>query len=571
MGLRIRFEGNHTLAWSDLFFVTSGRWDETFASGIFPVGKRGHASSRRKIVRTRPQSGASRYPLRPLIFRTLALFLTLYAASASGLPGPNTWVPIRWTGGPLELDWRARMKKLPADAVVRDAIARWYEPETLSLLEGSSPNCLLVTWSAGGAASVEAEQKRLVTAYAEAAHKRGLAVLGLIYAAGDASKIVADAKRAALDGVVLEGEFTPDFTAALRKAASQILVIEIAKDISAWRWKSAPIVALAGVAPSGHNLSEMGIRGAPSSQPWIESNIWLARSFHSATDSRSIWISSQLENVAEIDYERAVADAFAGGGRWIVSLDDALRSKLRARDPSAVEIWRKVSNYLKFAEAHAAWLALTTFGNVGIVVDASTEPDLSNEYLNLTTRRQVPYQLVKRSELNTAALAKFRALLAVELDPPSDPERKILHEFAESGGYLLVGPSWGDPPETERSAEIPTGRGTVVVYKDPDPETIAHDLKEVLSDDDLGVVPFNVPSIITSVSGGTSGQPLVIQLLNYFDHPVEAITLRVSGKFHAARVETPESAVLELPLRESEGKTEITIPKLSLWAAVSIE
>jgi len=45
----------------------------------------------------------------------------------------------------------------------------------------------------------------------------------------------------------------------------------------------------------------------------------------------------------------------------------------------------------------------------------------------------------------------------------------------------------------------------------------------------------------------------------------------VSGKFHAARVETPESAVLELPLRESEGKTEITIPKLSLWAAVSIE
>lgn len=495
-----------------------------------------------------------------------------FTLGASASPAPETWVPIRWTGGPLELEWRSRTKTLPTDATVRDALARWYEPATLSLLENSSANCLLVTWSAPADAAVEAEQQQLVKVYTEAAHKRGLGVLGLVYAQGDASKIAADAAGAALDGLVLEGEFAPEFPASLRQAAGSKLVIEIAKNPVRWRWKPAPIVAIAGVAPSGRNLSEMGIRGTPSSQPWIESNIWLARSFAFVSPSRAVWISSQLENASAIDYERAVADAAAAGGRWIVSLDDTLRTKLRARDRSALETWHRVSSYLKFAQSHAAWRALVPYGNVGIVVDsASTKQDASEEYLNLVARRQVPYQLVACSGLNAAAVAKLRALVATELDPPSAAERKLLQDFAKDGGLVIVGPSWGDAPKTEPFAEIPAGKGRVVVYKEPDPETVARDLKEILSDDDLGVVPFNVPSVITMASGGGPGQPLLVQLVNYFDHPVEAITLRASGKFHSARLETPGAAAVDLPLRYDEGRAEVTIPKLLLWGAVSME
>jgi hypothetical protein len=472
----------------------------------------------------------------------------------------------------LELAWRSRAKTLPTDAAVREALARWYEPATLSLLEGSSANCLLVTWSAPADAAVEAEQQQLVKVYAEAAHKRGLAVLGLVYAAGDASKIAADAARAALDGLVLEGEFAPEFSTALRKAAGSMLVVEIAKDAAPWRWTPAPIDAVAGVAPSAHNLSEMGIRGTPSSEPWIESNIWLVRSFGLASPSRAVWISSRLENSSDVDYARAVADAAAAGGRWIVSIDDALRAKLRAQDPSAIEIWRRLSIYLKFAENHAAWRALAPYGNVGIVVDpANTNQDLADEYLHLAARRQVPYRLVARSGLNAAAGSKFRALVATELDPPSASERKLLQDFAENGGLVIAGPSWGDAPKAAPYAEVPTGRGRVVVYRDPDPEAVARDLKELLSDDDLGVVPFNVPSVITFASGGNPGQPLRVQLVNYFDHPVEAITLRVAGKFRSARLETPEGTAVDLPLREAEGRTEVTIPKLLLWGAVSLE
>jgi len=504
--------------------------------------------------------------------RLLVLFLLLSALGVSGPPSPEAWVPVRWTGGPLELAWRTRTKTLPADAAVRDALARWYEPATLNLLENSSANCLLVTWSAPADAAVEAEQQQLVRVYVEAAHKRGLAVLGLVYAAGDTSKIVADAARAALDGLVLDGEFIAEFPAALRRAASSMLVVEIAKAAVPWRWKPAPIVAVAGVAPSARNLSEMGIRGSPSSEPWIESNIWLVRSFGLASPPPRVWISSQLENASAVDYARAVADAAAGGGRWIVSLDDALRAKLRTRDASALEAWRRLTSYLKFAETHAAWRALAPYGNVGIVLDpASTKQDLADEYLTLVTRRQVPYHLVARPGLNAAAVAKFRALLATELDPPSAAERKLLQDFAENGGLVIAGPSWGGAPRTEPFAEVPTGKGRVVVYKDPDPEAVARDLKELLSDDDLGVVPFNVPSVITFASGGGPGHPLVVQLVNYFDHPVEAITLRVAGKFRSARLEIPEGAAVALPLRDAEGRTEVTVPNLVLWGAVSME
>jgi len=506
-------------------------------------------------------------------FRRLAvLFLLSCRLGASGVPAPEAWVPIRWTGGPLELAWRTRAKTLPADAAVRDALARWYEPSTLSLLEDSPANCLLVTWSAPADVAVEAEQQQLVKVYAEAAHKRGLAVLGLVYASGDAPKIAADAARAALDGLVLEGEFVPEFPAALRKAAGSMLVIEIAKDAAAWRWKPVPIVAVAGVAPSGRNLTEMGIRGAPSSEPWIQSNMWLVRSFGLVSPSRPVWISSQIENASAGDYPRAVADAAAAGGRWIIALDDAFRAKLRARDASALEAWRHLSSYLRFAEGHAAWRALAPYGNVGIVLDpASTKSDLAGEYLNLVARRQVPYRLVARSGLNAAAAAKLRAIVAIELDPPSAAERRLLQDFAENGGLVIAGPSWGSAPKTEPFAEIPTGKGRVVVYKDPDPGTVARDLKEMLSDDDLGVVPFNVPSVITFASGGGPGKPLVVQLVNYFDHPAEAVTLRVAGKFRLARLETPDGAAVDLPLRDTEGRTEVTVPKFLLWGAVSME
>ncbi len=86
---------------------------------------------------------------------------------------------------------------MPADASVREALENWYDPATLHLLDGSPINCLLVTWSAGADAEIERRQQRLVKSYAAQAHKRGIALVGLVYPGTDASRLAADSPRAA--------------------------------------------------------------------------------------------------------------------------------------------------------------------------------------------------------------------------------------------------------------------------------------------------------------------------------------------------------------------------------------
>ena len=157
-------------------------------------------------------------------------------------------------------------------------------------------------------------------------------MLGIVYAVGDAAKTCCDAARAGLDGLVLEGDSRRNFL-PLAQSRRLHAADRDREGGGASRWNAAPIFAVEGVAPSAHNLSEMGIRGAPSSEPWIESNIWLVHSLTVTAPPRPLWISSQLEHASAVDYARAVADAAVAGGRWIVWLDDPLRAKAACWGP----------------------------------------------------------------------------------------------------------------------------------------------------------------------------------------------------------------------------------------------
>jgi hypothetical protein len=472
------------------------------------------------------------------------------------------------------LERRAAAKTLPSDAAVRDTIANWYDPATLDLLEGSPINCLLVTWSAGAGGEAERRQQALVTAYAEHARKRGLAILGMVYPGGDPAEIAAVAARARLDGLVLDGEFSAGFaerlTAALLAASPAAVVVPIAKSAASVRDTERPVAAVEGVSPSARNLADMGIRGAPSSEPWIESNIWLVRSFGIRPARRAVWISYQPDGGSAVDYARAVADAAVAGGRWIVALDDGLRVKLRNHDAGAVAAWKQMGACLRFAEQHAEWREFAPYGNLGLIVDtASADPEMADEYLKLAARRQVPYRLIARSGLAGGSLAGLRAVLATALAPPTPAERNLLRAFAEEGGVVVAGPSWGDAPSDQPFAEFAIGKGRTVVYKDPDPETVARDLKE-LSLEETGMLAFNVPSVIT-YARRSDGKGILIQLLNYSNSAAPAITIRLSGSFRRARLLAPDAEPAALDVRAEEGRTDVTIPKLALWGAVLVE
>ena len=491
-------------------------------------------------------------------------------------PGtPGAWIPARWDGGPVEIARRAQDKAL-ANPSIREAITQWYDLATLKLLEGSPVNCLLVTFSAGAAPEIEQQQQKLVKEYARAARERGLAVLGLVYPGADPSNAAAAAAASELDGLVPDGDFPAGYIEKLEKALSAAksssVVIPILTNSASARMSKRPVVAVQGVSPSARNLADMGIRGAPSSEPWIESNIWRVRSLRLEPVWRPIWISQRPETGSAQDYVKCVADAAVAGGRWIVALDDGLRARWSRSDSGALATWQRIVTFLKFAEEHPEWRNAPPFGNLAIILDtALPDTDIIDEYLNLVTRRQVAFRLIVRSEFSAAALAGFRAVLATDLASPTALERQVLRDFAEKGGVVVAGPSWGNPPKEESYAEIAVGKGRVVVYKDPDPESVARDMKDLLSHHELGVVPFNVPPVIVYASAGDGGKCALIQLLNYSNSPAIAITIRVSGNLKSARLFTPESVPSDLKVKSNEGKTDILIPNLLSWGGLLLQ
>ena len=481
---------------------------------------------------------------------------------------PGRWIPARWDGGPLELTRRAKDKTLPADA--RQAIAGWYAPATLGLLDGTPINCLLVTFSIGAGPEAERQQHQLVKEYARVARERGIAVLGIVYPGADPETISAAAHEAQLDGLVLDGEFPAAFAGKLGNAA---LVIPITREAASLRTSKAPLLAVEGVRPVARDLSDMGIRAGASAEPWIDSNIWLVRSFRLGTEWRPVWINQQPNPTSEGDYVRCVADAAVAGGRWMVAIDDALRAGLFRKDTGALATWRSIAAYLKFSEDHAEWRRFAPYGNVGIILDmAGKNPDISDEYLNLVTRRHIPYRLILRSELSAASLSSFQAVLAVDLAPPTESERKLLCDFAETGGLVVAGPSWGDPPKDDPYAEVRLGKGRVAVYKEdpPNPESVAKDMLDLLEPEVMGLSVFNVPSAITYAS--TSDKSVLVQLLNYAGRPIDRVTVRFNGSFKTARLYTPENAPIDLSVRATgNGRTELLIPKLAAWGAVLLK
>jgi hypothetical protein len=521
--------------------------------------------------------------LRGQLFPALMLLFFLGpAAAVSHSRSPVEWVPARWEGGPLEVSRHAKDKAVAENVLLRDVLANWYNPATLGLLEGSPINCLLVTFSAGPNSKTEREQHQLVKEYARLARARGIAVLGIVYPGANPREVAVTAEEAGLDGCVLDGlfpaeaKFAGELDAALRSRNSSAVVIPIARNAAPLRTEKAPLLAVEGVRPSARDLADMGIRAGPSAEPWLDSNIWLVRSFRLGSSWRPIWISQQPNASSQGDYARCVADAALAGGRWIVALDYDLRVRLFQKEAGALATWRNIGSYLKFAEDHAEWRSFVPYGNLAIITDdagQSTVP--SNEYLNLVARRQIPYRVVVRSQLSPALLEGFQAILAADLAPPSAPERKTLEDFAEKGGLVVVGPSWGDPPKDDIYAEVPLGKGRMVVYKDepPEPEIVARDLLDLLESEVVGLTAFNVPSVLTCASVSGSSERALIQLLNYATTPFNSkITLRFNGSYKTARLFTPEKAPLELEVRVlNNSRTEVAVPGLEIWGALLLE
>ena len=487
------------------------------------------------------------------------------------------WAPARWQGGPIEILRRQAQKTLPADPALRSAIARWYEAPTLDLLEGAPINCLLVTWSGGVDAATEEQQHQLIRACARQARDRRIAILGVVYPGSDPDRFVGAALEAGLDGLVLEGDFPEGFARRVRNiltaSNSSAVVIPLAAREQLSRAVDWPVLAGAeGVWPGVRALAESGARATSTTEPWLDSNTWLARSLRAWSGSRPVWLDYAPRNPSGPGYLRAVADAAVAGGRWIVSLDDALRAALLGREADALARWRRLAAYLRFFEDHAEWRSYAPFGPLGIVQDSTArDTAISAENLKLIARRQIPYRVIERPDLTPAALRNLEAVLATDLAPPTQGERGTLRAFVENGGLLVTGRSW-DPQavNSEDYTVVPHGKGRVVVCREdpPDPEALSKEMIDLVGDRNLGVRLFNAPSVLGYAVSPDRGRRLLLHLVNYATAPTEGLRVRINGAFGRARLYSPESPAADLPIEKSGRASEVTIPKFPAYAAV---
>lgn len=486
--------------------------------------------------------------MRPRLHCLPGVLLVLNCLALASALDVDKLVPMRWPGGPLDVARRAGAKADPAIP-------------SLDLLRGTPINCLLVTWSGPGDAAIVREQQQLVGVYAKEAHNRGFTLLGLLNAGSDPLQSVAAAVGAHLDGLALEPDFA-DF-ARLSQAA------EHAADLAV-----IPLQA-GGGAPGIRVLSDSGAAVAtPTSEPWIDSNLWLVRALR-AKGQAPVWLGFSLENPSLDNYVRAIADSAAAGGQWVVAPDDRLLSGLANNRPEALATWRRIAEALGFFEQHRVWRQFAATGLLGIVRDPVTRyPDIADENLNLIARRRIPYRTIDRAALCAAALESLQALLATEIANPTESERSLLKTFAERGSLLVTGPSWGAAvPKEQDFLTQQLGKGQVIVYREesPDPESLSKDLLHLLGKGNLGIRLFNAPTVLPYLSASDDSKQLLVQMINYASGPSEAITVRVRGPYRSARLLGLNGSATDLPVEKQELDIELTIEQIQTYAALVLE
>src|ERR1019366_6369100 len=170
----------------------------------------------------------------------------------------------------------------------------WNDPTLLGLLEGTPFNCLAMEWNATLAP---------VAARARAAN------FSLVAIGNEASRVAA-----ASAGIAPPPE---------------------------------SLVTLAdGVWPGIASQADGAEASGPTANPWIDSNGWLLRLSPGRLPEKTRWVMFApprppgAPRVALLEsYLRAIADAGAWGGRWVVTVDSDLQGGLARGDGKALATW----------------------------------------------------------------------------------------------------------------------------------------------------------------------------------------------------------------------------------------
>lgn len=425
-------------------------------------------------------------------------------------------------------------------------------PDSLARLDGSPVNCILL------------ERSQWQPSVLEAAASRKLQPLAVIRSSEDTASL----PQSGVAGIVIETSLPP---AAIKTLGERWPIAFIAPRRQMLEQCDAAICGTRDALWAGIRLETDGAaHAAPTSAPWIDTNIGFLR-FAGALTTKPLWLAHEPPPGTAWPTERylsAIGDAAAGGGTWIVSLDQDLTKRWLAGDTRADAMWKRISAQLAFFAQHRDWLSLPPSGRLAVIQDESTGALLSSGLLDMIGSRHTPARIVPPAKISPDRLKGARIAINVEPAALPDPARNGLRQFATSGGRVVSNPD---------DFRFPRAEGYLLdLNKLPKAELdrfefLWRSLLATTRGENLGIRLFNVASILSAlVSDAATGRSYLL-LINYAEHAAENVTMYLPGKLKSARVYTPEGQPKSLePYAVDEG-TAFDLERFATAAIIEFE
>jgi hypothetical protein len=328
------------------------------------------------------------------------------------------------------------------------------------------------------------------------------------------------------------------------------------------------------------------ISAGPTAEPWVDANGWLIRFWSQKNPGDSVWLDAiPAKPVQPEAHVRAVADAAACGGRWIVSLDPSLAAGVHSRQDTAIQAWKKILGACDFFRSHDDWRQYLPIARMAVVSDFSGENEfLSQETLNMLTRNSQPCQIFEKDRLSDTDLKGTRAAICPDSVPPSPELRRKLSAYVDSGGCLIAQPKWGQaegkllPADaSSRYAFYSLGKGQIAIAKQnmDDAYQLAKDVPAVVSHRHDLLRVFNANAAIAYYTVPRRAGSGLLQVINYAGWSRMEVsgpmTVRIAERYRSARlrtIEEPEAKSVEISYKQ--GGSLVLLPTVPVYAAVEL-
>jgi len=486
------------------------------------------------------------------------------------------WVPMKWPCGPLE--WARRNKTKGVGAELKETLEAWAQPAALDLLKGTPVNCLVVEWAEG--APEDSAQQQALKPLLEAGRRLGISFVGKVAAGEGVATVVASARAAGLAAVMLAEPSGPSFDLPV--------ISQFPRDKVAWKSATQIFSSMDNEWP-GVKLDTMqgdtAIAG-PTGVPWVNSNAWFSLLSDELARGKTRWLDFDPPGESSVahpaNYALAVADSQAYGSRWIISLDDHLRTALLKANPQATAVWSKTCETVAFFESHREWEQFQSQGILAVISDfLGDNGSLGGEVLNLLNRRQVQFRVMERSKALATPTPGLKAILWLDKDAPAADQLGKLLAFVRQGGLVIAAAYWGPsgvtPTNKDPSLDYKIyniGQGQIAVSEEgfQDPYQVAMDAHLLVSSRNDFVRLYNPEATNCHCSFDPVHKRRLVQILNYSSSAASFVTLWVNIRARSARLWSPRARDSHsIPGLPAAPGTDFNLPTIPVNCALEVE